>query len=395
MVINFRYHINPSIYGFSINMKLSSFITTQMETILTEWEAFARTLGPAATNMTDTALRDHAKQILQAVAKDIESKQSAEQQSDKSKGLQLDQRDSAASEHGKIREEDGFTMIQMVAEYRALRATVLRLWLPQVKQMTDESTNDMVRFNESLDQAVAESTARFTEQAARTRDTFLAILGHDLRTPLAAMAMAGDYLMMPNVGTSKTAEAGSRVKRSAAAMSAMVNDLLEFARTQLGGGIPVARNEVEVKSICQSAIDEMKLAHPECQIELNATANLVGLFDFPRLRQALINLLTNAAQYRAKEHPVRLSASEENDEIIIQVQNQGPVIPSDSLEAIFNPLVQLAGDGNQEGRPSTSLGLGLFIAREIAEAHNGSITAESNEKSGTVFTIRLPRTFNP
>lgn len=376
-------------------MKLSIFITTHMESILTEWDAFARTLGPAATSMTDTALRDHAKQILQAVAKDIESKQSAEQQSDKSKGLQLDERDSAASEHGKIREEDGFTVIQMVAEYRALRATVLRLWLPHVKQMTDETTNDMVRFNEGLDQAVAESTARFTEQTERTRDTFLAILGHDLRTPLAAMAMAGDYLMIPNVGTSKAAEVGTRVKRSAAAMSAMVNDLLEYARTQLGSGIPVSRNEVELKSICQSAIDEMELAHPECQIELTATGNLVGLFDFPRLRQALLNLLTNAAQYRAKEHPVRLSASEEKHAIIIQVQNQGPVIPPESLEAIFNSLVQLAGDGQQKGRPSTSLGLGLFIAREIVEAHDGTITAESNENSGTVFTIRLPKTLNP
>jgi hypothetical protein len=157
-------------------MKLSSFITTHMETILTEWDAFARTLGPAATGMTDLALRDHAKQILQATARDIESEQSAAQQSNKSKGWEKDERDSAASEHGKIRQEDGFTMMQMVAEYRALRATVLRLWLQQVKNVTEETTTDMLRFNEAIDQAVAESTARYTEQAARTRDTFLAIL---------------------------------------------------------------------------------------------------------------------------------------------------------------------------------------------------------------------------
>lgn len=372
-------------------MKLSSFITTHMETILADWDKFARTLGPAATSMTDLALRDHAKQILQAVAIDIESKQNAGQQSDKSKGWQQDERDSAASLHGVIRQEDGFTMIQMVAEYRALRATVLRLWLPYVEQVTDATTSDMLRFNEAIDQAVAESTARYTEQAARTRNTFLAILGHDLRTPLAAMAMAGNYLTAPSVGTSKTAEVGERVKRSAAAMSSMVNDLLEYARTQLGSGIPITRDETDVQAVCKAAISEVEIAHPECQFELNVLGSLTGRFDFPRLRQALINLLANAVQYRSKEHPVRISASEEGDTIIIQVQNQGPVIPPGSLEAIFNPLVQLTGEGQQEGRPSTSLGLGLFIAREISEAHEGTIWAESNENSGTVFTIRLPR----
>ncbi|MDQ9169371.1 sensor histidine kinase [Oxalobacteraceae bacterium R-40] len=368
-------------------MKLSSFITKHIETILTEWDAFARTLGPAATDMTDLALRDHAKQILQAAAEDIESAQNADQQSKKSKGWEHDERDSAASEHGRIRQEDGFTMIQMVAEYRALRATVLRLWLPHVKHVTDETTTDMLRFNEAIDQAVAESTARYTEQAARTRDTFLAILGHDLRTPLTAMAMAGEYLTVPNVGTPKTSEVGEQVKRSAASMSSMVNDLLEYARTQLGSGIPIACDETDVQNVCQSAIDEVELAHPDCQFELDTTGNLSGSFDSARLRQALINLLSNAVQYRSKEHPVRILASEEKNAIIIQVQNQGPVIPPDSLEAIFNPLVQLA----EEGRPPTSLGLGLFIAREITQAHDGTITAESNEGSGTIFTIRLPK----
>lgn len=372
-------------------MKLSRFINEQMEPILVEWDAFARTLGPAATDMTDLALRDHAREILQATADDIESEQSPNQQDEKSKGHAQDERNSAASEHGKVRQEDGFTMTQMVAEYRALRATVLRLWLPTVKRVTKETTKDMLRFNEAIDQAVAESTARFTEQTERTRDTFLAILGHDLRTPLAAMAMAGDYLTAPNIGTPQTTVVGGQVKRSAAAMSAMVHDMLEYSRTQLGDGIPIVRHQTDVQDICQAAIDEVRLAYPECQFELNTSGVLEGAFDIARLKQALINLLTNAVQYRAKNHPVKVLASEEQEALLIQVQNQGPVIPQDSLQAIFNPLVQLAGDGHQEGRPSTSLGLGLFIARKITEAHSGAITAESSESSGTVFTILLPK----
>lgn len=372
-------------------MKLSYFITEKMETILMEWDAFARTLGPAATGMTDEALRDHARQILQAAAKDIDSEQSAAQEATKSKGHAKDDTGSAASEHGRIRQEDGFTMIQMVAEYRALRATVLRLWLPHVAHVTNETTADMLRFNESIDQAVAESTARYTEQTARTRDTFLAILGHDLRTPLAAMAMAGDYLTAPNVGTQQTAVVGGQVKRSAAVMSSMVDDLLEYARAQLGSGIPILRDDTNMQALLETAIGEVQMAYPHCQFEVRISGTLIGSFDGARLRQAIVNLLTNAVQYRAQEHPVAVSASEVKDAIIIQVQNQGPVIPQDALQAIFNPLVQLAGDELQDGRPSTSLGLGLFIAREITAAHGGTITAESDDSSGTVFTIRLPK----
>jgi signal transduction histidine kinase len=372
-------------------MKMSFFINENMEAILADWESFARTLLPAATGMTELALRDHAKQILKEAAIRIERQQSPQQASDKSKGLALDDTESAASVHGALRQESGFTMTQMVAEYRALRASVLRLWLPHLKEVTETTTSDMLRFNEAIDQAVAESTARFTEKTTRARDTFLAILGHDLRTPLAAMAMAGDYLTVSNVGTGKTHEIGLHVKRSAASMGSMVNDLLEYARTQLGTNMPISRGPADAHDICKAALADVSVAHPDCLIELTASEDLTGVFDHARLQQALTNLLSNAVQYRGADHPITLSAIGEPDAVILRVQNWGPVIPKESLEAIFNPLVQLAGNEHEKDRPSTSLGLGLFIAREITEAHGGTITAQSSEGSGTIFTMRLPR----
>jgi signal transduction histidine kinase len=376
-------------------VNLSRFIIEHMELILAEWDAFARTLDPAASGMTAKALRNHARQILEMVAQDIDTEQSAQQEIEKSKGHAKDETGSAASKHGRIRHQDGFTMVQMVAEYRALRASVLRLWLPHVERVTERTTSDMLRFNEAIDQAVAESTARYVEQTARTRDTFLAVLGHDLRTPLAAMAMAGDYLTMPNVGTRQTAVVGDRVKRSAAVMSSMVSDLLEYARSQLDNRFPIVRQDADMHEVIKAAISEVELAYPRCPFELRTSGRLVASFDDARLRQAIVNLLTNAVQYRSPDHPVVVSASEMRDAISVQVQNQGPVIPKDSLQAIFNPLVQLAVNGEQNGRPSTSLGLGLFIARRITEAHAGTIMAESDERSGTVFTIRLPKTPTP
>jgi signal transduction histidine kinase len=372
-------------------MKLSTFINEQMDCILTDWDAFARTLGSVGEGMTNQALRDHAKQILQAVAKDIEREQSPDEQSRKSKGEAVDRTRSAASVHGRLRQENGFTMNQMVAEYRALRATVLRQWLPHVQQVTEATTNDMLRFNEGIDQAVAESTARFTEQTARARDTFLAILGHDLRTPLAAMSMAGEILMMPAISTTKANEIGRKVKRSAASMSAVVSDLLEYAGSQLGNAMPVNCIRADVKEVCQAAVDEAALAYPECKFELSTSGDLTGTVDKARLQQALTNLLANAAQYCSLDHPIKMLGAGTPDVLVVQVNNKGPVIAPESLDAIFDPLVQLATEEHQLGRPPTSLGLGLFIARQVVEGHNGTITAESSELSGTTFTVSLPK----
>jgi signal transduction histidine kinase len=373
-------------------MRLSEFINKYLDDIIGEWEAFAKTLLPAAEGMSQTDLRDHAKQILVAVAKDMDTNQTPAEQQEKSKGLKTVANDSAASIHGTLRQVSGFTLLQLTAEYRALRATVLRLWLPRVTQMTEEVVNDMVRFNEAIDQALAESAITYSQHAAVVRDTFLAILGHDLRSPLATMTMAGEYLTQPSVGTDVTLQIGLRVKRSAATMTAMVNDLLEYARSQLSGRMPIALGQVDVKEICQAAVNDASAAHPECPFELKASGDWVGNFDGPRLHQVFSNLLNNAAQSRGKEHPVSVSVEGRPDVLLVEVQNFGPVIPPDSLKTVFDPLVQLTVADAQPGRPTTSLGLGLFIAREITKAHGGSISVKSDELSGTIFSVQLPRT---
>ena len=134
-------------------MRLSEFITNCQDKIIDEWELFAETLRPAAEIMSKSELRDHAKEILAAVTRDLNTEESAGQQEEKSKGQAPTDDDSAASAHGTVRQLSGFTLLQLTAEYRALRATVLRLWLPQVNQMSDDVVADMVRFNEAIDEA--------------------------------------------------------------------------------------------------------------------------------------------------------------------------------------------------------------------------------------------------
>lgn len=376
-------------------MKLYQFINTHLEEIINEWQAFAQTLGPAADAMSDLALRDHAQGILQAIARDIETQQNAAEQLEKSQGLADDESavDSAASIHGALRQASDFSLLQLSAEYRALRATVLRLWLPRVQQMSAQTVQEMVRFNEAIDQALAESIVTYSARADQTRELFLAILGHDLRAPLATMAMAGEMLKREEAGRAQVSQIGARVRRSSHLMNHMVADLLGFTRTQLGKGMPIKRQQTDVADICRAAVEDAGATYPNANFDIYTSGDLNGAFDPVRLHQLLTNLLVNAAQYGASQRPVIVSASGAGAEIIIQVTNYGTVIPDDALQLIFKPLVQLAGaiSTDDDNRPRASLGLGLFVAREIAVAHGGAVAVTSDEVAGTIFTVRFPK----
>ena len=376
-------------------MQLTTFISSHMDSILVEWDIFARSLFPATATPPQHVLRDHAREILQEIVQDMLQDQTQEQQVEKSKGEadQTEVHKSAASMHGTLRQASGFTLIQLTAEYRALRATVFRLWRACMAPFTEQTANEITRFNEAMDQALAESVVTYSDNADRTRDTFLAILGHDLRSPLSTLTMAGSYLTMASVGTESTRQMGARVRRSSATMHAMVNDLLVYARTQLGGGIPLSIRQEDLHHACEAAVDDAQAGHPDCPFELKTFGNLVGAFDAARLQQLFSNLLNNAAQYRSAAHPVTLTARGEPDAVVVEVCNFGPVIPAAAFQAIFDPLVQLAAkEGSSKAAASSSMGLGLFIAREITEAHGGALKVASNAQTGTVFTATLPRT---
>jgi signal transduction histidine kinase len=375
-------------------MPLSTFIKENMEAIVEEWLAFARTMEPAATTMSVLALRDHAKPILLAIAKDLESSQTASAQADKSKGWAPASaaRETAAATHGALRQVEGFDLIQLGAEYRALRASVIRLWMRGRPERIDSGfVEDMIRFNEAVDQAVAESTSRYAAELALSRDTFMAILAHDLRSPLSAIRMIGH--LMEKTGTTDAArKQAGQIQRSAKEMGDMIRDLLEYTRTQLGKGIPVHPTPCSIRVICQEAIAEVQTGQPGRHFEMEISEGLAAEVDSGRLRQALSNLLNNAVQHGDPSSPISLTAREaEGGDVVIEVKNQGEPIPADSLQVIFDPLVQLSGE-SVGGRPrSTSLGLGLFIAREVVLGHHGTLAVTSDPENGTVFTMRLPK----
>lgn len=374
-------------------MKLSQFLKNHNDEILLEWDKFAKEVAPPESDMSLSALRENAKELLIAIANNIECPQSEKKQSIKSKGQLPAQGElgAAASIHGTLRHHCGFDLKEVASEFRALRASVLHLWMPLVKDMTPEFSYDMTRFNEAIDEALSESIITFSDETARTRDTFLAVLGHDLRNPLSVISMSGEFIKRVPESSQPIHNAGSQIVISSARMGLMINDLLEYARTQLGGRLLLKRHVVDMGRICQAVVDEARAAHPAQEFVLTLSGELIGSWDEARLQQVFANLLGNAARYSERGQPIGIAIEGQADAIAVKIHNVGPVIPSKSLQSIFEPLVQLAQQTELSEPSSHSVGLGLYIAREITEAHGGTIQAASSKHSGTTFAVLLPR----
>jgi signal transduction histidine kinase len=172
----------------------------------------------------------------------------------------------------------------------------------------------------------------------------------------------------------------------------LISDLQEYTRSRSVSGIPLDRSSCDLEQVCQAAIDAARAAHPARVFGLSTSGCIVSNADAQRLQRALSNLLHNAVQHGAAHGLVKLAAAGDERAVTLSVWNAGPPIPEGALEAIFEPWVRVPGhELDPPDRPAASLGLGLFIAREIVGAHGGTITATSSAESGTRFTIRIPR----
>ncbi|MFJ4141846.1 sensor histidine kinase [Pseudomonas sp. NPDC089734] len=375
-------------------MRLSEFIVAHVNRIVDEWEHFAKTLKPAADSMNRLELRDHAKSILLAAARDMNTAQTRNEQAAKAKGEEQSKTpslDEAAANHGELRHTVGFDLVQMTSEFRHLRACVIRLWVDHLDKPELACFQDMIRFNETIDEALAESTAAYAEQVTRSRDMFLAILGHDLRAPLQAVSMSTDLLMRKADLNEKTLSYIAQIKNSTRHMSAMVGDLLEFVRSRLGASLPVERKTMDLASACREAIEEACAGQPARTPTLEVTGNTQGEWDNARIGQLLQNLIGNALQHGASSHEVVVSVIGREDNVDLIVHNDGEPIAESDIGTIFDPMVRSGNPESGLHNPSASLGLGLFIVKEVVNAHGGSITVTSTIGDGTTFTVVLPR----
>jgi signal transduction histidine kinase len=375
-------------------MRFSAFIKDNLDAIVADWEAFASTL-PAGQTMSALALRDHSREILLAIAGDMELRQSDQERADQAQDIvpTTASTTSAAAEHGALRQMAGFDLVQLFAEFRAMRASVMAFWQrSEGADAASSAIDEITRFNEGMDKALAQSVHRYSSEVAASRDMFLAVLGHDLRGPLSGIDMSAMLLAKPGLSDAARQQAAARIKRASRDMNRLITDLLEYTRTRLGAGIPIERSACDLGPVCEASLEDIRAGNPEQQFVQRMSGDLNLQADAARMQQALSNLLSNAVQHGSRQLPVTLTVDGEADAIVLKVSNSGDPIPSDKLQAIFEPLVQAPNASSDvHERSKTSLGLGLFIVREIVIAHGGTISVESSVAAGTVFTIHLPR----
>jgi signal transduction histidine kinase len=365
-------------------MDLAEFIDAERAPIVAEWEAFARTLLPAARGMSRLALRDHADEILSAIVHDMRSRQTGREQAEKSQGRGDAQHlEGVGQLHAGLRIDFGFKLGQMVAEYRALRASVLRLW----EKKREDDPGGVTRFNEAIDEALTEAVHRFMETTEHYRDQTLGILGHDLRNPLSAIITGAAFLLDLETLDDRTVGIASRMLSSANRMSRMIADLLDLTRTRFGDLIPVVPVPVDLEPLCRQVVAELEGLRPSGTLRFVGRGDLRGEWDSDRIAQVLSNLVRNAIQHGAANEPIEVRATGSGADVVVDVHNGGSCIPENALATIFEPMVRHTGGDHTK----TGVGLGLYIASQIVLAHGGKLDVTSTEAGGTTFTIHLPR----
>ena len=225
-------------------------------------------------------------------------------------------------------------------------------------------------------------------ELGRLREQFIAVLGHDLRTPLSAIRMSAD-LLETKVEDKRSLNFIAAIRNSSVRMGVLIENILDFARGRLGGGIPVQRKLVDdLQRTLRMTLEEVQVSHPQATF-IHTLDVPTGVYcDALRISQMLSNLLGNAVTHGSISEPIVLNAWTENDEIVISLTNQGTPIAPQLMPLLFEPFSR-----SEAGQRCEGLGLGLYIASQIATAHNGSLSVTSDSESGTCFVARFPAQF--
>lgn len=373
-------------------MRLSKFLRTHAEEILKAWDEFAATVDHEGTILDKKTLRDHAGEILLTIAEDLEQPQTENEQTEKSKGLSDNppgSGDTAAETHADTRMISGFAIDAMITEYRALRASVVRLWLKAGGEAAHhDDLDDLTRFNEAIDQAIAESVARYTEQTKRSTDLFIGILGHDIRNPLGTISMSAQYLVRSGQLTGSAAET---IINSVVRINSVIEHVVDFTRAQSEGMMPINPKPGNLVTQFSKIVEETRVRNPRSILRLDSTGDFDGWWDEGRMGQLLSNLLANAISYGARSEPVTVRMWENREEVSFSVHNSGHPILEEDQKRIFRPLIRGSVADKLERREPGGLGLGLYICQEIVRAHGGTMALQSAQATGTSFNVRLPR----
>jgi signal transduction histidine kinase len=219
------------------------------------------------------------------------------------------------------------------------------------------------------------------------RERMMGILGHDLRNPLGTVILAADMMLRNPELPPSARNHLLRLRRAATRMQEMIDTLLDFTRARFMGRVPVSRVPADLGEVSRGAIEDLRTTCPDYAIELEVRGDARGEWDSARMSQTISNLVTNAIAYGSSGSTVHVAVVGNGHDVDLKVHNEGPAIAPDQLPMLFEPFRR----GVPEDRSPGGLGLGLYIVKQIVQAHDGSIGVESTEQAGTTFTLHLPR----
>lgn len=396
-------------------MRLAAFIEANVELILVEFEAFARSIWPHGAAVDLFEARNDAQKILEATVADMRTVQTAAQQADKSKGARrIGERRGELGQpsmsHGTARAVSGFDLWALIAEYRALRASVLRLWRASDPQPDVRDLDELTRFNESIDQSLTvavhayglrvekdcqewfakERVARTAaEQANRAKDLFLATLSHEMRTPLNAVVGWLSILQQEGVDAGRVREGLQVIERNTRAQVQLIDDLLDVSRI-LSGKLGIEMRPCELSDVVAAGVEAVRPAADARGVTLTTSlpASSTASCDSARIQQVVWNLTWNAVKFTPKGGCVDVSLRQEGSRMRIEVRDTGRGISADLLPHVFERFTQA---DSSTRRTVGGLGLGLSIVKYIVDAHGGLVSVHSDgEGMGATFIVWLP-----
>ena len=383
---------------------------------MSDWEDFARSVWPVGAVDDPVELRDDAEPILRASVDDMRTHQTLRQQSNKSKGIAdgsapEDGIDPPSVQHAIRRVISGMDLPTLVAEYRALRASVIRLWRASdpVAELSD--LEDLTRFNEAIDQSLAQAVQTFVtqvlreravlseneraareeaESASRAKDMFLATFSHEIRTPLTAVVGWLDVLQTGGCTSEDLKEGLEVIQRSTTTQLRLIEDMMDVSRI-ITGKMRLEIAPAELIEIVHAGIEAIRPSanarNISIHVDLDPAASPTSC-DAARIQQVVWNLLNNAIKFSDKHGAIRVGLRREMSNVRIDIADEGMGISPELLPHIFDRFRQA---DSSKRRKFGGLGLGLSIVKHLVEAHGGSVEVTSEGLGhGSQFMIRLP-----
>ncbi|HCS45325.1 MAG TPA: PAS domain-containing sensor histidine kinase [Pseudomonas sp.] len=250
---------------------------------------------------------------------------------------------------------------------------------------------NLLREKTAADAALQDAQAQLNKayENAQRRASFaeqmVAIVSHDLKNPLTAIKMASDILAGGDRTAKETRMLG-HITHSAERAERMIADLLDFALARVGRGLAISPSALDLHTVVSRSVDELRLAFPEATLLHHCIGTGSIDLDADRVQQIIGNLVANSVAYGDLKKPITITSRLEAEVASVSVHNQGPVIPESLKAVLFEPMTR----GTESNSDMRSVGLGLFIVREIAKAHDGDVSVDSSAQTGTTFDVHFP-----